>query len=219
MQKACAYDVRKVPIRDLLISINKTRGFEWQTAHTKGCLENRCVIPVKLGMIVRDDQSDHRACAARSCRGILVFGWGGGGGAKNFSSSHSPYHQTWSENNQTYQVCSKTCLLKICTRHFLISQYFLFYATSTIKKYPLKRAFPLYFRRFVKYHVRQESAYSSLRPRSAGKIWTRNSIGKWYEKPLKFDENRDQNGGVWHRANEVTRSNSYHEVYFAWSFY
>ena len=43
MQKACAYDVRKALIRDLLISIHKTRGFEWQTAHTKGCLENRCV--------------------------------------------------------------------------------------------------------------------------------------------------------------------------------
>ena len=43
MQKACAYDVRKALIRDLLISIHKTRGFEWQTAHTKGCLEDRCV--------------------------------------------------------------------------------------------------------------------------------------------------------------------------------
>ena len=43
MQKACEYDVRKALIRDLLISIHKTRGFEWQTAHTKGCLENRCV--------------------------------------------------------------------------------------------------------------------------------------------------------------------------------
>ena len=42
MQKACAYDVRKALIRDLLISIHKTRGFEWQTAHTKGCLEDRC---------------------------------------------------------------------------------------------------------------------------------------------------------------------------------
>ena len=42
MQKACAYDVRKALIRDLLISIHKTRGFEWQTAHTKGCPENRC---------------------------------------------------------------------------------------------------------------------------------------------------------------------------------
>ena len=41
-QKACAFDVRKAPIRDLLISIHKTRGFEWQTAHTKGCQENRC---------------------------------------------------------------------------------------------------------------------------------------------------------------------------------
>ena len=42
MQKAFAYDVRKALIRDLLISIQKTRGFEWQTAHTKGCLEDRC---------------------------------------------------------------------------------------------------------------------------------------------------------------------------------
>ena len=42
MQKACAYDVRKALIRDRLISIQKTRGFEWQTAHTKGCLENHC---------------------------------------------------------------------------------------------------------------------------------------------------------------------------------
>ena len=42
VQKACAYDVRKALIRDLLISIHKTRGFEWQTAHTKGCLEDRC---------------------------------------------------------------------------------------------------------------------------------------------------------------------------------
>ena len=33
------------------------------------------LILVKLGMIVRDDQGDHRACVARSCRGILVF-WG-----------------------------------------------------------------------------------------------------------------------------------------------
>ena len=30
------------PIHDLLISIHKTRGFEWQTAHTKGCQENSC---------------------------------------------------------------------------------------------------------------------------------------------------------------------------------
>ena len=43
--KACAYDVRKAPIRDLLISIHKTRDFEWQTAHKKGCQENRCVRP------------------------------------------------------------------------------------------------------------------------------------------------------------------------------
>ena len=42
MLKVCAYDVRKAPIRDLLISIHKTRDFEWQTAHTKGCQENRC---------------------------------------------------------------------------------------------------------------------------------------------------------------------------------
>ena len=42
VQKARAYDVRKAPFRDLLISIHKTRGFEWQTAHTNGCLENRC---------------------------------------------------------------------------------------------------------------------------------------------------------------------------------
>ena len=41
--KACAYNVRKAPIRDLLISMHKTRDFEWQTAHTKGCQENRCV--------------------------------------------------------------------------------------------------------------------------------------------------------------------------------
>ena len=41
-KKACAYDVRKAPFRDLLISIHKTRGFEWQTAHTNGCQENRC---------------------------------------------------------------------------------------------------------------------------------------------------------------------------------
>ena len=34
---------------------------------------------------MRDDQGDHRACVARSCRGILVFGrGGGGGGAKTF---------------------------------------------------------------------------------------------------------------------------------------
>ena len=44
MLKACAYDIRKAPIRDLLISIHKTRDFEWQTAHTKGCQENRCVL-------------------------------------------------------------------------------------------------------------------------------------------------------------------------------
>ena len=25
-----------------VISIHKTRDFEWQTAHTKGCQENRC---------------------------------------------------------------------------------------------------------------------------------------------------------------------------------
>ena len=42
MLKACAYNIRKAPIRDLLISIHKTRDFEWQTAHTKGCQENRC---------------------------------------------------------------------------------------------------------------------------------------------------------------------------------
>ena len=42
MLKVCAYNVRKAPIRDLLISIHKTRDFEWQTAHTKGCQENRC---------------------------------------------------------------------------------------------------------------------------------------------------------------------------------
>ena len=47
-KKACAYDVRKALIRDLLISIHKTRGFEWQTAHTKGCLENRCVVAFLL---------------------------------------------------------------------------------------------------------------------------------------------------------------------------
>ena len=41
-KRACAYDIRKVPIRDFLISIHKTRGFEWQTAHPKGCQENRC---------------------------------------------------------------------------------------------------------------------------------------------------------------------------------
>ena len=35
VHKACAYDIRKLPIHDLLISIHKTRGFEWQTAHTK----------------------------------------------------------------------------------------------------------------------------------------------------------------------------------------
>ena len=46
MQKACAYDVRKAVIRDLLISIYKTGGFKWQTAHTKGCLEDRCVIHI-----------------------------------------------------------------------------------------------------------------------------------------------------------------------------
>ena len=34
MQKLCAYDVRKAPIRDLVISIHKTRGFERQTTHT-----------------------------------------------------------------------------------------------------------------------------------------------------------------------------------------
>ena len=45
MLKACSYDVRKALIRDLLISFKKTRDFEWQTAHTKGCQENRCVRP------------------------------------------------------------------------------------------------------------------------------------------------------------------------------
>ena len=48
--KACAYDVRKVPIRDLLISIHKTRDFESQTAHTKGCQENRCERPYSVIM-------------------------------------------------------------------------------------------------------------------------------------------------------------------------
>ena len=42
--KACAFYVGKAPIRDLLMSIHKTRDFEWQTAHTKGCQENRCDI-------------------------------------------------------------------------------------------------------------------------------------------------------------------------------
>ena len=40
------------------------------------------LIPANLGMIGRDDQGDHRACVARSCRGILVF-WG----AKTFLSA------------------------------------------------------------------------------------------------------------------------------------
>ena len=44
MQKACPYDVRKAPIRDLLISIHRTRSFEWQTAHTKGVSrESLCI--------------------------------------------------------------------------------------------------------------------------------------------------------------------------------
>ena len=49
VQKACAYDVRKASIRDPLTSINKAGGFEWQTAHTKGCQENHCEkgFPVK----------------------------------------------------------------------------------------------------------------------------------------------------------------------------
>ena len=42
VQKACAYDVRKAPINDLLIFIHKTRGFEWQTTQTKGYQEKRC---------------------------------------------------------------------------------------------------------------------------------------------------------------------------------
>ena len=69
-------------------------------------------------------------------------------GGENFSSSHSPYHQTLSEIDQTYQSCSKTCLLEICRRRFLISQYFLFYATLTIEKYPLKRGFSTIFSSF-----------------------------------------------------------------------
>ena len=48
VQKPCAYDVRKAPIHDLLISIHKTRDFEWQTAHTKGCQENRCACFVRF---------------------------------------------------------------------------------------------------------------------------------------------------------------------------
>ena len=43
--KKWADDVRKVPIRDLLLSIHKTRGFDWQTAHTKGCQEIGCDFP------------------------------------------------------------------------------------------------------------------------------------------------------------------------------
>ena len=39
VKKSSAYDVRKAPIGDLVISIHKTRSFEWQTAHTKWCQE------------------------------------------------------------------------------------------------------------------------------------------------------------------------------------
>ena len=34
----------KRPSSIFLISIHKTRDFEWQTAHTKGCQENRCEV-------------------------------------------------------------------------------------------------------------------------------------------------------------------------------
>ena len=47
MQKAWADDVKKAPIRNLLISVHETRGFEWQTAHTKRWQENRCVKTAK----------------------------------------------------------------------------------------------------------------------------------------------------------------------------
>ena len=43
VQKSCAYDVRKAPIRDLVISIHNTGGFERQTTLTKRCQGNRCV--------------------------------------------------------------------------------------------------------------------------------------------------------------------------------
>ena len=49
--KACAFYVGKAPIRDLLMSIHKTRDFEWQTAHTKGCQENRCGGQIQVDVI------------------------------------------------------------------------------------------------------------------------------------------------------------------------
>ena len=59
MQKACAYDVRNAPIHDLLIPIHKTRGFEWQTAHTKGCQENRCGLPSNA-FLLQELMGQHR---------------------------------------------------------------------------------------------------------------------------------------------------------------
>ena len=44
---------------------------------------------------------------------------------------------------------------------------------------------------------------------------SRNSMGKWYAKPVKVDENGYQNGRVWHIAKEKTRSNLQDEVNFA----
>ena len=45
VQKACAYDVRKAPVHDLLLNFHSetvTRDSEWQTPHSKGCQENCC---------------------------------------------------------------------------------------------------------------------------------------------------------------------------------
>ena len=70
MQNACAYDVRKAPICDLPFSIHKTRGFEWQTAHTKECQKNRCESPI-YSPLPAVSTSSQRIKAV--CYGVLVL--------------------------------------------------------------------------------------------------------------------------------------------------
>ena len=129
------------------------------------------------------EQSPHVRGAHLSRSSLLLEG-------KKSSSSHSAYHETLSEINRTGQSCSKTCLLKIYRWRFMIHNIFLFVPSRSTPE----GVFRLYVRHFVRYHLRQALTYSW--PRSAVKIWNRNSMGKWYGKPLKGDKNRDKMAAV-----------------------
>ena len=134
-----------------------------------------------------------RACVAQICRGMLVFlflfWWcgGGGGGERKFFLQHMHFFvsRVLSEIDQTCRSCFKTSLLIICIMTFFDFTIFLFYATSTIKKYP-KRVFRLYFRRFLRCHLRQALTYSSLRLKSAVKTLNQIQWGSGMRNLSKF---------------------------------